>query len=63
MSMEEQITSHIGVIIIVIVVLIFIFYILNSFTEGGLVRAVVCGVLFWLPFGAAVAKHCRAIPV
>jgi len=63
MTMEEELTSHIGIIFIVIIVLVVFLVILNHLTEGGLVRLLVCGLLFWVPFGASVAQHCRAIPV
>lgn len=63
MSMTEKMTSYIGTLIMVIIVLLVFFYIINYFTGGKLVRLLVCGVLFWLPFGTSVAEHCAAIPV
>ncbi len=63
MSIEEELSSNVGSIIIVIVVLIAFFVLINSITDGGLVRMIVCGVTFWIPFGASVSQYCRAIPV
>jgi len=63
MGMEDELTDHIGIIIIIVVLLILFFVVINSLTEGGLVRTIVCSVTFWIPFGASIAQQCRAIPV
>ncbi len=61
--MFESITEFIGTLIIVIIVLLIFFFLINHVTGGKLVRMIVCSVLFWVPFGAAAAQHCYAIPV
>ena len=63
MAIEEELTSNVGAIIIVLIILIVFFYLINSITDGALVRVIVCGALFWIPFGGSIAQYCRAIPV
>ncbi len=63
MSMTEKMTTFIGAVIISLIVIVIFFYVINHYTGGKLVQFLVCGALFWIPFGAAAATHCHAIPV
>jgi predicted RND superfamily exporter protein len=62
-AITEEMTSHIGTIVIILLCLIIFFYLINNFTGGKLVRLIVCSIAFWLPFGAALGIYCQAIPV
>jgi uncharacterized membrane protein YccC len=61
--MFERMTEFIGTLIVVLIVLLITFFLINHFTGGKLVRLLVCGILFWIPFGAAASMYCYAIPV
>jgi len=63
LKMFHSLTEFIGAFIVVLIVLLIAFFLINHFTGGKLVRTLVCSVLFWIPFGAAAAQHCYAIPV
>jgi len=62
-AITEEMTSHIGTIIVVLVCLVIMFFLINYFTAGKLVRLLVCGIAFWIPFGSAIGQYCQAIPV
>ncbi len=61
--MFQSMTEFIGALIVILICIFLIFFLLNHFTGGKLVRTLVCSVLFWVPFGAAAAQYCYAIPV
>ncbi|NIM47473.1 MAG: hypothetical protein GTN40_04945 [Candidatus Aenigmarchaeota archaeon] len=63
MTMTEEMTKFIGTIIISLIVIVVFFFLINHYTGGKLVKFLVCSALFWIPFGAAAATHCHAIPV
>jgi hypothetical protein len=63
MSMTEEITGNIGTLIIMLLCLVIMFFLINQFTGGALVRLIVCGIAFWIPFGSAMSMYCQAIPV
>lgn len=61
--MIHTMTEFIGAFIIFLIVLLIVFFLLNYFTGGSLVKTLVCSILFWIPFGAASAMNCYAIPI
>jgi hypothetical protein len=63
MAMTEKMIFWVATFIVVIIVLLALFFIINHFTGGKLVRLLVCSILFWVPFGAAATQYCGAIPV
>lgn len=63
--MEEHLTNTIVVIIFVIICLAVFIYIFNLVYGLGSVRKVICGALFWLPFGSiiiALTHGCAIVP-
>jgi uncharacterized membrane protein YccC len=63
MSVTEHLVSNIGTLIVMLVCLVIMFFLINYFTGGELVKLIVCGVAFWIPFGSALGMYCQAIPV
>jgi len=61
--MIHNLTEYVGAFIVVLIVLLIFFFLINNFTGGKLVKTLVCSILFWIPFGAASAMNCYAIPV
>ena len=65
MSEEESINWAASLIIVAIAFLAFLI-LYEIMTGGKFFRAIVCGMLFWLPLGGvttALAGGCAAIPV
>jgi hypothetical protein len=63
--MEEHLTNTIVVIIIVLVCLIVFTFIFQMVYGTGSVRKIICGALFWLPFGSiisALTHGCAIVP-
>jgi dolichyl-phosphate-mannose--protein O-mannosyl transferase len=63
--MEEHLTNTIVVIIFVIICLAIFVYIFQLVYGTGSVRKVICGALFWLPFGSiitALTHGCAIVP-
>lgn len=63
--MEEHLTNTIAVIIIVLVCLVVFIYIFQLVYGTGSVRKVICGALFWIPFGSvltALTDGCAIVP-
>lgn len=67
MSISEETLKQVALLIIVVGgILIFIFLLDNVLTGGKFARAIACGILFWIPYGAlaiAFTHGCAAIPV
>lgn len=66
MEMSEHLTSVIIIMIIVLIgLIVFVFVIDPIFFGGTTVRNIVCGALFWIPFGNifnALTHGCAIIP-
>ncbi|MFH1474117.1 MAG: hypothetical protein ABIE55_04495 [Candidatus Aenigmatarchaeota archaeon] len=66
MDMTEHLTSVIVVMVIVLIgLVVFVFLIDPIFFGGTFVRKIVCGAMFWIPFGnifKALTHGCAIIP-
>jgi hypothetical protein len=63
--MEEHLTNTIAIMIVVLICLVIFVYIFQLVYGTGSVRKVICGALFWLPFGSIMAgltHGCAIIP-
>ena len=63
--MPEFLMGKGGVLIIIILCVIVLLYLLNVFTNNGVVRFIVCGLASWMPLGSIGAglAMCGGIPV
>lgn len=61
--MIHTMTEYVGAFIVALVSILIIFFLIDHFTGGKLIKTLVCATLFWVPFGAASAMNCYAIPV
>lgn len=62
---SEHVIKYVAIFIIILVGIILFIYLLDQLTGGGLVRGLICSMLFWIPFGSlftALTQMCAAIP-
>jgi len=65
MGMSEHLIATIIILIIVLVGLIVYVFVIQPIFGGESVRKIVCGALFWIPFGnvvRALTHGCSVIP-
>ncbi len=64
--MEEKLLMGIVALIIILVGILVWMFVVDDMTKAHFVRAFVCGLTFWIPFGAlgmALTQGCAGIPV
>jgi len=65
MEIAEQVPKYVGYLILVIIGIILFIFLLDKLTGGNLVKSIVCGALYLIPFGSvttALTQGCTAIP-
>jgi len=65
MEMSEHMTAIVIVLIVILISLIVFVFIIQPIFGGEAVRKIVCGALFWIPFGnilRALTHGCAIIP-
>jgi hypothetical protein len=65
MEMSNKLFTIILAIIIIVILLIVIAFLLESVYGSDFVKKIVCGMLYWIPFGSIfteLAKSCALIP-
>lgn len=66
MYIGEKLPKFVVVFVIILIVLFLFIFILDQITGAGIVRRMVCGTLFWVPFGNIyryLIGGCEVIPV
>ena len=62
--MQEWVTGHTQEIIMVLLLVVAGLLVMNQMTGGRVVRAIVCGLIYFIPFGAMenmMTQACGAI--
>lgn len=63
-EMKEWATGHAQEMIVILLMIVAGLIVMNQMTGGRMVRAIVCGLLFFIPFGAManmMTQACGAI--
>jgi len=65
MEISEQVTKYAPYLILIFMGLLITIYLLDQLTGGHLVKSIICGALYLIPFGSlftALTQACIAIP-
>ena len=65
MEISEQVIKYVAILIMVIGGILLFIYLLDNITGGHLVKSIICGALYLIPFGSlftALTQACIAIP-
>jgi len=65
MEISEQLTKYVGILILVIVGILIFIFLLDKMIGGHLVKSIICGALYLIPFGSiftSLTQACIAIP-
>lgn len=65
MEIAEQLSKWAAILILVVIGLLIMFFLLNQLTGGLVVRFIVCGMMYMIPFGSTLTtltQGCAALP-
>jgi hypothetical protein len=65
MNITEQLVKYVGVLIIVLIGILIIIYLYDQLTGANVVKLMVCGALYMIPFFGSLftlTQACAAIP-
>jgi hypothetical protein len=66
MDIGEELPKWVMILVLVIIGIFLFIFLLDSITKAGIARTMVCGALYWIPFGS-MYQHliggCGAVPV